>query len=152
MALKTNYKDDVFEGNRKYTLTQGGDGKYEIIDSTNYTVQGDTFGANDINATNTAINAINDVKEVWMRVADFTSTTPYTAQINVPGMKSTDTPLISHALVNGATDSGVIKGAWRAYSCIDRIDTFDGYMVLTCYRKKPTQDILLNVKGVGVNG
>ena len=152
MALKTNYKDAVFSGERKYQEIFNPDGTKSFADRTAYTEAGDRFGANDINATNTAINAINDVKEVWMRVADFTSTTPYTAQINVPGMKSTDTPLISHALVNGATDSGVIKGAWRAYSCIDRIDTFDGYMVLTCYRKKPTQDILLNVKGVGVNG
>ena len=147
MALKTNYKDDVFEGNRKYTLTQDGDGKYEIVDSTHYTVQGDLFGANDINATNAAINATNDVREVWMRVNGFTPAAPYILRIDVAGMKSTDTPVISHTLLNGVTDLGVIKGAWKAYSCIDRIDTFDGYMLVTCYRKRPMQDILLAVKG-----
>ena len=150
MALRTNYKDDVFEGNRKYALTQGGDGKYEIIDSTHYTVQGDLFGANDINATNAAINATNDVREVWMRVNGFTPAAPYILRIDVAGMKSTDTPVISHTLLNGVTDLGVIKGAWKAYSCIDRIDTFDGYMLVTCYRKRPMQDILLNIKGVGI--
>ena len=152
MALKTDYKDAIFSGERKYQEIFNNDGTKSFTDRTAYTEVGDKFGANDINATNKAINATNDVKEVWMRVADFTSTAPYTAQINVPGMKSTDTPLISHALVNGITDSGAIKGAWRTYGCIDRIDTFDGYMVVTCCRKKPIQDILLNVKGVGVNG
>ena len=150
MALKTSYRDDVFEGNRKYTLTQGGDGKYEIIDSTNYTVQGDTFGANDINATNKAINATNDVKEVWVRVNDFTPNRPYILRIDVPGMKATDRPEISHIIIDGATDPNVIKGAWKSYSCIDRVITYNGYIEVQCFRKKPAQDILLGIKGVGI--
>lgn len=150
MALKTNYKDDVFEGNRKYTLTQGGDGKYEIIDGTHYTVQGDLFGANDINATNSAINAINDVKEVWMRVNDFTPNRPYTLRIDVPVMKVTDRPEVSHIIIDGATDPNVIKGAWKSYSCIDRVITYNGYIEVQCFRKRPGQDILLGIKGVGI--
>lgn len=102
------------------------------------------------NLENKIKNNINSVIEVWVRVGGFTQTAPYTLRIDVPGMKSTDTPVISHTLLNGVTDPGVIKRAWKAYSCIDRIDTFDGYMLVTCYRKRPAQDILLNIKGVGI--
>ena len=150
MLLKTNYRDDVFEGNRKYRKTDNPDGTISLEDVTAYKQVGDTFAATDINATNAAINATNDVREVWMRVNGFTPAAPYVLRIDVAGMKSTDTPVISHTLLNGVTDPGVIKGAWKAYSCIDRIDTFDGYMLVTCYRKKPMQDILLNIKGVGI--
>ena len=90
MALRTNYKNDVFEGNRKYTLTQGGDGKYEIIDGTNYTVQGDVFGANDINATNSAVNALANSRVVEIKATDWASTGICNQRINIPGMKSTD--------------------------------------------------------------
>ena len=157
MALKTDYKDAVFSGERKYQEIFNNDGTKSFTDRTVYTEAGDKFGANDINATNAAINATNaainatnDVREVWMRVNGFTPAAPYVLRIDVPGMKSTDTPVISHTLLNGVTDPGTIKGAWKAYSCIDRVDTFDGYMLVTCYRKKPVQDILLNIKGVGI--
>ena len=36
MALKTDYKADVFEGNRKYQIIQDGEGKSEIQDVTVY--------------------------------------------------------------------------------------------------------------------
>lgn len=57
MALKTNYKADVFEGNRKYQIIQDGEGKSEIQDVTVYSQEGDVFGPKDINATNRAVNA-----------------------------------------------------------------------------------------------
>ena len=58
MALKTNYKEDVFTGNRKYQMTTNGDGTVSFTDVTEYSQVGDTFGAADINATNAAINNI----------------------------------------------------------------------------------------------
>ena len=57
MALKTDYKADVFEGNRKYQIIQDGEGKSEIQDVTVYSQEGDVFGPNDINTTNKAVNA-----------------------------------------------------------------------------------------------
>lgn len=152
MALKTNYKDDVFEGNRKYTLTQGGDGKYEIADSTRYTVQGDTFGANDINTTNSAVNALANSRVVEIKATDWAPTGICNQRINIPEMKSTDTPVVSHYFAGNVTDANLIKRAWKAYSCVDMIETFDGYMVLNCYRKRPADNFLILVKGVGVNG
>lgn len=57
MALKTNYKDAVYTGNRKYTQTNNADGTISLVDATAYSTEGDTFGATDINATNSAVNA-----------------------------------------------------------------------------------------------
>lgn len=57
MALKTNYKDAVYTGNRKYTQTNNTDGTISLVDATAYSTEGDPFGASDINATNSAVNA-----------------------------------------------------------------------------------------------
>ena len=56
-ALKTDYKDSVYTGNRKYTQTNNTDGTISLVDATAYSTEGDTFGATDINATNQAVNA-----------------------------------------------------------------------------------------------
>lgn len=55
-ALKTNYKDDVFTGKRKYTMTNNGDGTVSFTDVTQYSQIGDNYGASDINMQNQAIN------------------------------------------------------------------------------------------------
>lgn len=57
MALKTDYKDAVYTGNRKYTQTNNTDGTISLVDATAYSTEGDVFGAADINATNQAVNA-----------------------------------------------------------------------------------------------
>ena len=56
-ALKTDYKDAVYTGDRKYTQTNNADGTISLVDATAYSTEGDTFGATDINATNQAVNA-----------------------------------------------------------------------------------------------
>lgn len=55
-ALRTDYKDDVFEGNRKYTMISNSDGTVSFVDATVYSQVGDNYGSNDINAQNQAIN------------------------------------------------------------------------------------------------
>ncbi len=59
-ALKTDYKDAVYTGNRKYTQTNNADGTVSLVDATAYSTEGDPFGAADINATNSAVNANSD--------------------------------------------------------------------------------------------
>lgn len=56
MALKTNYQNDVFSGKRKYELTNNPDGTISLDDVTVYNKTGDVFNADDINATNRAVN------------------------------------------------------------------------------------------------
>lgn len=52
MALKTDYKDDGFAGNRKYRMITNADGTMSFEDVTPYDPVGDSFGAKDINDTN----------------------------------------------------------------------------------------------------
>ena len=59
MALRTNYKDDVFTGKRKYTEIDNGDGTISFNDETEYTQTGDTYGAAQINETNDVVNNLD---------------------------------------------------------------------------------------------
>lgn len=147
MALKTNYKDDVFEGNRKYTLIQGGDGKYEIIDSTNYTVQGDTFGAKDLNAITKTLNALQEIRRVFVDVSKWSSTAPYVQEIDVPGILSTDVPVVGLHLT-GSETSEVIKALNKSFSRVDFVETLDGKVRAKCLSKKPEVSFTLALKGV----
>ena len=86
-------------------------------------------------------------KVVQVKANGFSGIAPYSLRVDVAGLKMNDTPIISHKLQDGLTDAGIIKAAWKSYSCIDRIEVYDGYMIVKCYRKKPQQDIWLAVKG-----
>lgn len=147
MALKTNYKDDVFEGNRKYTLTQGGDGKYEIVDSTHYTVQGDLFGANDINATNSAVNALQGLKQVLVDVSKWSNTAPYTQEISVPGITSADSPTVGLYL-SGTESADAVKAMNKAFAMVDFVETLNGKIRVKCFNKKPAVSFWIGLKGV----
>lgn len=62
MSLRTDYSDDVLDTSvntkRKYSITENADDTISLTDETVYTQEGDYFGADDINATNSAINTI----------------------------------------------------------------------------------------------
>lgn len=77
----------------------------------------------------------------------WTGSGPWTQRINIDWVKSADRPEVSHYLLDGVTDASTIKGAWKAYSCIDRVDTYDGYAIVSCFRKKPIQGIFIIVRG-----
>lgn len=63
MDLKTNYLDYIPPSTgKRYKITTDSLGFSAIEDETEYTQAGDTFGASDINATNTEINNINSSK------------------------------------------------------------------------------------------
>lgn len=147
MALKTNYKDDVFEGNRKYTLIQGGDGKYEIIDSTNYTVQGDTFGAKDVNAITKTLNALQEVRYVLLDVSKWSNTVPFTQEIDVPGILSTDTPIVALHL-SGNESSEAVRALNKQFIKVDFVETLNGKIRVKCFNKKPEFSFYIALKGV----
>lgn len=56
MSLKTDYKDAVYTGSKKYTITDNGDGTSTIDDVTVYEQEGTKFGAKDVNSTNEEVN------------------------------------------------------------------------------------------------
>lgn len=59
MALRTDFKADVFEGNRKYEISTDGQGKSEILDVTEYAQEGDVISPEVMNAITGAINDID---------------------------------------------------------------------------------------------
>lgn len=100
---------------------------------------------------NEIVNKLEAItKSVVVNVTNdrWSGSAPFTQRIEIQGIKAVDTPIISHWLLDGVTDATTIKGAWKAYSCIDRIDTYDGYIIVTCFRKKPIQSFFLAIKGV----
>ncbi len=147
MALKTNYKDDVFEGNRKYTLIQGEDGKYEIIDSTNYTVQGDTFGAKDLNAITKTLNALQEIRRVFVDVSKWSNTAPYVQEIDVPGILSTDAPTVALYL-SGLETAEAVRRLNKQFAKVDFVETLDGKIRVKCFNKKPEESLWIGLKGV----
>lgn len=56
MALKTDYKDYVASGKKKYVIVENGDGTVSLDDVTKYTQTGSKFAASDINSTNLKVN------------------------------------------------------------------------------------------------
>lgn len=55
-TLKTDFKDDIYQGNRKYLQVKNEDGTVSFSDATQYEQEGDYFGANEINALSQAVN------------------------------------------------------------------------------------------------
>lgn len=59
MALKTDYKEDVLatsNAKRKYNMITNDDGTVSFEDVTEYLQEGDSYGAGDINETNSVVN------------------------------------------------------------------------------------------------
>ena len=61
-VLRTDYQDAVWSGNRKYRLTTNGDNTTSVTDVTEYSVEGDNFGAGDINRTNAVIKEVENAE------------------------------------------------------------------------------------------
>lgn len=65
MSLRTDYKDAIYSGNKKYNMIRNDDGTVSFEDKTIYYEFDDTslFGANDINQTNEKLNQILEMHE-----------------------------------------------------------------------------------------
>lgn len=148
MALKTDYRADVFEGNRKYQINTDAQGKSEILDVTEYAQEGDIFGPEDINAITGEINRMTREVEVTLRASGWSASAPYTQTVDVPGLKETDKVQMMSAI---KTDTAVATAdIWDKMGALVRAGkALDGQAVFVCPKKKPTSDF--NVKLVGVS-
>lgn len=147
--LKTDYKEDVFEGNRKYKLISNQDGTTEIVDETAYTQEGDPFGANDINATNAAVNRQEHVALITLTADAWTGDeAPYEQTVAVEGVTAEDNPTLVSALEDGA-DLATQKAYSKAFGILatGTGTTADGSVTFKVY-KLPTTDITVGLKGV----
>ena len=149
MLLKTDYKDAMYDGARKWRITQNADGTSGIADETGYTQDGDKFGANDINATNKEINRINHTTEVTLTAGQWTGeTAPFSQTVNVTGATADMEPILVSALADGA-DAATAKAYIKAFGiiCGGTAVLGNGTATFKVY-KKPVSDCKVGLKGV----
>ncbi len=163
-VLRTNYANDVLDTtentHRRYTIKKHSDDSVVesdvyLVDVTEYTSEGDNFGATDINATNTEVNSIN----LKLTDNDFTITTTWLENTsigdytNYPYYQTISTDIFtdeSHpdCLVFGADPSAFMTETERdnkSYLCDEVQFTSTG---ITLLATDPTETALtLRVKG-----
>lgn len=149
--LKTNYKDAMYDGQRRYRMIQNEDGTCSLPDATTYTQEGDRFGANDINITNTEVNKMQRTVEVSLPVSGWSDAAPYAQRVSVPGLKAADNPDL---LLCAPSSLSIVETKLRIkYTAMitDGVSE-DGYVTFYCGVKKPAGDFVVELKGVSVNG
>lgn len=149
MALKTTYKDALYDGARKYRITTNADGTSGISDATKYTQEGDPFGANDINSTNIAVNHLNHTTEVTLTAAGWTgSAAPYAQTVSVPGATAAMEAVLVSALADGSS-AATQKAYTKAFGLISSGTAVlgNGTATFKVY-KKPVTDCKVGLKGV----
>ena len=151
MGLKTDYKDAMFDGQRRYRLIANEDGTYSLPDETTYTQEGDKFGANDINATNAEVNRIGNGVAVTLAASGWSSSAPYSQSVSVAGLKATDVvhiyPHTPHSL-----PASTVKQYRKMAGMITDGESADGTMTFYCGEKKPTADFQVYLEGVSADG
>ena len=144
--LKEDYKDALFEDQRKYNMKQNSDGTISLVDVTKYTQEGDRFGAKDINNTNAEINKMQQVKIVDLTLNGWSESYPYSQAVAVTGIKDTDAPILSLYLPQGL-NAIAVKAKNKAFSCLYRAVSGSERITFYAY-KKPETDFQVSVKGV----
>ena len=107
-----------------------------------------TFDAGLKNIENKINQKLKKVMIVEVPVDGWEGTIIFKQRLNIADIKSSDTPVIGHKLEDGISDAAIIKERWKAYSCLDKVVVYDGYIELICYRKKPQRSFYLAVKEV----
>ena len=149
MALKTDFVDALFE-QKKIRLNENGDGTVTPVDETEYTRQGDKFGAKEINATNREVNRMSNEVEITLPASDWSGSAPYTQTVEVLGLKATDkVQLMSAAKKDTPAETDKV---WdKMAGMIKAGEALDGQAVFCCPIKKPMEDFNIKLVGVSVN-
>lgn len=149
--LKVDYTNDVFEGNRKYQVTNNDDGTISLTDVTEYTKEGDTFGGDDINSTNKEVNRLSNGVAVTLSASEWSSSAPYSQTVGVSGLKSTDVvhvyPYTPHSL-----QASTVKTYRKMAGMITDAESANNQMTFYCSNKKPASNFQVWLEGVSSNG
>ncbi len=149
MALKTDFVDALFE-QKKIRLNENEDGTVTPVDETEYTRQGDKFGAKEINAANREINRLSNEVEITLLASGWSGSAPYTQTVEVPGLKETDKVQLMSAAKKD-TPAETVKVWDKMAGMIKAGEALDGQVAFYCPIKKPTEDFNIKLVGVSVN-
>lgn len=149
--LKTDYQDDLYDGQRRYRQIQNQDGTVTLTDATTYTQKGDRYGANDINATNEEVNRITRGLPVALPASGWSGSAPYSQKIAVEGIRNTDVVHI-YPHTPKSMNAETAKRYRKMAGMITDGESEDGFMTFYCGIKKPTADFEVWLEGVSLNG
>lgn len=164
-TLKTDYKNDLFTGMRKYNKIDNTDGTISLEDVTTYQQSGDIYASADINTTNQAINefynefgtkntenantftALKTLKSATFTVSGWIGTGPYLQTVSVSGITASDIPTPGIIYPESLTET--LKAQIdKSAGMITKVETVLGGVKATCKFKKPVADFTIGLKGV----
>ena len=148
MSLKEDYKDDAFDGLRKYQMIQNDDRTVSFVDVTEYSQEGDLFGADDINATNKTVNKAVNTRTITLAAANWSTTYPYTQMVSVSGITADDNiKLIGISIPSNAT-ADTIKALLKEAGYLVSNDDATGSNTVTFKAYiRPTLDFTIIIEG-----
>ena len=147
MALKTNYKDDVFTGNRKYNMITNQDGTVSFTDATSYSQSGDVFAAADANAITQAINKLNTVITVTVSNLIWSNSAPYTATVSAPGITAESNPVYD-IYISENVPAEDAEEMVESFGFINKLVTGADQVTFYCYGDRPTIPMQIQLKGI----
>ena len=136
------------DGARKYKLLNNPDGTIGIADMTVYTEEGDRFGANDINATNKAVNKLLIPRTLTLTADKWSNSYPFTQTLNVAGIQAEENIRVVGVYVPANATLEQVK-AWNkaaGYLMCNPDGVADGEITFKAY-KKPTIDFQILTEG-----
>lgn len=111
--LPVNFKDDILKenmnGKRRFKMIQNSDGTVSFDDVTDYTQVGSTFGAAQINATNTAVNNAADASKIIDSLETIKANTQSGYIAGALAVKALDSNLANN-IVSGYSDTPIGNG------------------------------------------
>lgn len=141
MSLKTDYQNFVpaesMGGLRRYTLIDNPDGTVSLQDATEYQIEGDRFGADDINAITKAVNYT--VVDATLSVSNWNGSPP-TYDLEVAGATETN---INEILPAVDIMSSQLE-ALQAANIVDGGQT-EGHITIKAMGEQPNVDIPIRV-------
>ena len=146
MALTVDYKDAIYS-QKKYRLQQNADGTVSFTDATDYTQQGDRFGAKDINSTNQEINRLCREVRIRLSAAAWSPGNPYTQTVDVAGMRAIDTIIVGKA-IDQNTDPNTARLYDKMFGYLSGGEAQDGKATFYCAYKRPVADFEVTLRGV----
>lgn len=144
MALKTNYKEDVLattNTKRKYNMITNDDGSVSFDDVTEYLQEGDSYGAGDINETN---SVVNDHDFFLFCLSPIVEVNTYTSSLKTSESLKRTTAEKVKGLPVGRTNKARLMSCW--------VESDGEYTIKSVTLQDATDSFTLDVIGKLVSG